>query len=158
MKFAQRIRELWDVNFLNFSWNIPGRIKLWMCKLVRWWYHTTPCVLNVTCFNFKFRFEKYEYMSLMSIWVNYNFASTPEFSEDFGVMNGQWVRVHTLTVKRKGKTWHSIIHFPYNPINFATFPFFTLPPIYSPWTRPSETILTNKASIERQINRLFKDI
>ena len=34
---------------------------------------------------------------------------------------------------------------------FGNFSFLTLPPIYSPYTRPSETILTNKASIERQI-------
>ena len=42
-----------------------------------------------------------------------------------------------------------------HPINFATFPFLTLPPIYSIlYTRFSETILTNKASIEGQMNRL----
>ena len=55
------------------------------------------------------------------------------------------------------KTWHNM-HFPYNLINFATFPFGRQPPIYSPCTRPSETTLTNKASIERQINRLSRDV
>ena len=41
---------------------------------------------------------------------------------------------------------------------FCKFSFSILPPIYSPCTRPSETILTNKALIERQINRLSRDI
>ena len=41
---------------------------------------------------------------------------------------------------------------------FCNFYFGILPSIYSPCTRPSETILTNKASIERQINRLSRDI
>ena len=77
----------------------------------------------------------------------------PILSEDFGAMNGQWVRVHALT-KGKPKTWHNM-HFPFNPINFANFSFLTLLPIYSPCTRPSETILTNKALIVKvQINRL----
>ena len=67
-----------------------------------------------------------------------------------------YVCMHTLT-KGKHKTRHSM-HFPYNPINFCNFSFLTLPPIYSPYTRPSETILTNKVSIERQINRIFRDI
>ena len=44
--------------------------------------------------------------------------------------------------------------------SFEGFQLFllTLPPIYSPCTRPNKTILTNKASIERQINRLSRDI
>ena len=36
--------------------------------------------------------------------------------------------------------------------------FLVLPSIYSPCTRPSKTILTNMVSIERQINRLSRDI
>ena len=36
--------------------------------------------------------------------------------------------------------------------------FLTWPPIYSQCTRPSEIIVTNKASIKRQINRLSRDI
>ena len=35
---------------------------------------------------------------------------------------------------------------------------FYIARIYSSYTHPSETILTNKASIERQINRLSRDI
>ena len=77
-------------------------------------------------------------------------------SEDLGPMNGQWVRVHTLT-KGKHRTWHSM-HFPYKFDQFCNFSFLTLPPPYSPYTRPSETILTNNASIQMQINRLFRDI
>ena len=47
----------------------------------------------------------------------------------------------------------------YNPSNFATFQFWHCPQlILSPYTWPSETLITNKASIERQINMLFSDI
>ena len=38
--------------------------------------------------------------------------------------------LHTLT-KGKHKTWHSV-HFPYNPINFATFPFWHYPQLTHP--------------------------
>ena len=38
----------------------------------------------------------------------------------------------------------------YNPIKFCNCSFLALPPIYSPYTHPSETIITDKASIERQ--------
>ena len=69
---------------------------------------------------------------------------------------GQWVPTRAYIHKRKCKTSHSM-HFPLNPISFATFPFLYCPQ-YSPYTRPSETILTNRASIERQINRLSRDI
>ena len=78
-------------------------------------------------------------------------------AEIFGALNGQWVPTRAFSHKRKAlrKNFTYSMHFPYNPINFATFYFWMLPPIYSPCTRPSETILTNKASIERQINRPF---
>ena len=46
----------------------------------------------------------------------------------------------------------------YNPIKFRNFSFLILPSIYSLYARPSETIVTNKASIERKINRLSSDI
>ena len=62
-------------------------------------------------------------------------------------MNGH---VYTLTHKRKAQnlTEHA---FPIQSDQFCNFYFWMLPPIYSPCTRPSETILTNKASIERQL-------
>ena len=46
----------------------------------------------------------------------------------------------------------------YSPIKLCNFSFWALPPIYSPYTCPSETIITNKASIERQIKELSSDI
>ena len=42
----------------------------------------------------------------------------------------------------------------YNPIKFCNFSVLTLSPIFSPYARPSETIITNKVSIEGQINGL----
>ena len=47
---------------------------------------------------------------------------------------------------------------PMCPINICNFRFSTWCPIYSPHTRPSEAIITNKASIERQTNRLSSGI
>ena len=81
----------------------------------------------------------------------------PKLSET----SAQWMgsgypRVHSFT-KGERKTSHSM-HFPYNPIDFASFIFRYCPQFFSPCTRPSETILTNRASIERQINNLFRDI
>ena len=52
----------------------------------------------------------------------------------FGAMNGQWVRMHIFT-KGKPQTWHSM-HFPYNPINFATFPFWHCPQFTHPARAP----------------------
>ena len=75
--------------------------------------------------------------------------------EDFGTLNGKWVRVHTLKKENTKKKKALACIFPYQICNFS---FLTLPPIYSPYTRPMETILTNTASIERQMNRLSRDI
>ena len=49
-------------------------------------------------------------------------------------MNGQWVRVHTL-IKEKHRTRHNM-RFPYNPINFATFPFLHCPQLTHPTHAP----------------------
>ena len=43
-------------------------------------------------------------------------------------------------------------------VQYCNIYFLTLLPIYSPYTRPSETIIINQASIKRQINRLSSDI
>ena len=46
----------------------------------------------------------------------------PQSSQSFGgfsAMNGQWLPRHTVT-KGKPQTWYNT-HFPFNPINFATF-------------------------------------
>ena len=49
------------------------------------------------------------------------------------------------------QTWHCM-H------KFCNLCFWTLPPFYSLCTRPSEITVTNKASIERQISRVSRDI
>ena len=81
--------------------------------------------------------------------------NAPQSSQNFGgfdAMNGPWVLVHTLT---RGKPKMCISH----SIRSILKPFILdVPPIYSPCTRPSKTILTNMASIKRQINKLSKDI
>ena len=57
-------------------------------------------------------------------------------SEDFCTMNGQKVRAPVLMLKKgKHKTWHSM-HFPYNPINFATCPFWHCPHFTHPTHAP----------------------
>ena len=80
-----------------------------------------------------------------------------EIPRNFGALNGQWVPTRAFIHKRKAQnfTYHA---FPIQSNQFCKFSFSILPPIYSSCTRPSETILTNKASIERQINRLSRDI
>ena len=68
-----------------------------------------------------------------------------------------WVyaRVPTAHSLRRNpqKLLRQSMHFLYNPINFATFPFWHCPnllTLHAPqWNNP-----TNKASIKRQINRL----
>ena len=74
-----------------------------------------------------------------------------EVSDNFGAMNGQWVRVHTT----QNLAQHA---FPMQSDQLCNFSFWTSPTIYSPCMRPSETTLTNMASIERQINRLSRVI
>ena len=72
----------------------------------------------------------------------------------------QWMRsgyVYICSQKQntKNMTYHA---FSIQSDQFCNFSFLTLPPIYSPYTRLSETILTYKASIERQIDKLSRDI
>ena len=76
---------------------------------------------------------------------------------NFGALNGQWVPTHPFIHKRKAQNLTKPA-FPIQSDQFCNFSFLILPPIYSSCTRPSETILTNKASIERQINRFSRDI
>ena len=52
---------------------------------------------------------------------------------DFGTM-GSGYHVYILT-KAKHKTWHTV-HFPYNPINFATFHFWHCPQFTHPTHSP----------------------
>ena len=61
-----------------------------------------------------------------------------------------------MLTKAKHNTWNNE-HFQYNPNNFATL-HFDLAPIYSPYTRASEIIITNQAAIKRRINRLSSDM
>ena len=68
---------------------------------------------------------------------------------------GIYPRVHSFT-KGKSKTSHSM-HFPYNPIKFASFPFRYCPQVTHPARAPAKQS-TNKASIEIQINTLSRDI
>ena len=141
-------------NTLPHNWNLwsPYVIILVQCNFVMIF---KSIIIPVRYHN---KFPKLDAMLFFSskIAPPFEIQHGCSVSEDFGTMNGQWVRVHTLK-KGKHKTWHSM-YFPYNPINFATFPFLILPPIYSPYTRSSETILTSKTSIERQMNMLSRDI
>ena len=68
-----------------------------------------------------------------------------------------WRISHANNHKRKAQNLTSHA-FPIQSDQFCNLSFLTLPPIYSHCTRPGETILTHKASIERQINRLSRDI
>ena len=68
----------------------------------------------------------------------------------------EWaVGTHAGIQPQKGERKPS---FPIQSDRFCKFEFSVLPSIYSPFTRPSETILTNRASMERQINKLSRDI
>ena len=68
----------------------------------------------------------------------------PKSSDTFGgFRRNEWaVGTRAYTHKRKAQnlTEHA---FPIQSDQFCNFSFLTLPPIYSPCTRPSETILTN---------------
>ena len=66
----------------------------------------------------------------------------PKSSESIGGFRcnewaGQRVRAHTLHALTKGKpkTWYNM-HFPFNPINFATFPFWYCPQFTHPACAP----------------------
>ena len=72
----------------------------------------------------------------------------------------EWaVGTHACIQSQKESAKLHIYHaFPIQSDQVCNFYLWRLPLIYSPCTRPSETILTNKASIERQINRLSRDV
>ena len=77
-----------------------------------------------------------------------------ETVRNFGAVNGQWVPTREFSHKRESAN----LHFPYNHdnrIDFASFNFRYLPSIYSPFTRPSETILTNRASMRKANKQAF---
>ena len=78
-------------------------------------------------------------------------------SEDFGTMNGPGRSGYECMRSQKESTKQDIAHIPIESNQFCNSSFLPLPPIYSSCTRLSETIWTNKASIEGQINRLSRD-
>ena len=69
-----------------------------------------------------------------------------------GFRYNEWaVGTRAYAHKRKAQNMTYMYHaFSIQYNKFYNFSFLTLPQIYSPYTPPSETILTNKAIIERQ--------
>ena len=99
---------------------------------------------------------EWEMHVISSFWLAYPFVSVctsthcpfiaPQSSQSFGgfgAVNGQWVLVHTVTKESPKLDITCISH------SIRSILMLMLPPIYSHCTRPSKTILTNKASIER---------
>ena len=75
--------------------------------------------------------------------------------EDFGTMNGQWVRVQTL---KKKSTKHDIACISHTIQSILELFLFDIAPnLLTVYTHPSEIIL-GKTSIERQMNRVSRDI
>ena len=75
--------------------------------------------------------------------------------EDFGTMNGQWVRVQTL---KKKSTKHDIACISHTIQSILELFLFDIAPnLLTVYTHPSEIIL-GKTSIERQMNWVSRDI